>query len=388
MMGEGIDKLIGLLGGKTNMLPEEEAQIIPVMSQIFRGAALMGYSKFKDAARFVMDTIRGKSSEVADKIEMKNLQAAYVNLNGFGADPDIGSFNSIDELFAERDALNAKIEAAENTTDTNPSDAAKEAGNYRKGKFNCNAMTISIETPKGVERSGVDKDGNKWSITAPTSYGYFLGTTAADKEHLDVYIGPNPESDKVFVIDQTKIDSSDFDEAKVLIGFNSEGEAKLAYFKSFEFGFAQRVFGAINGPYSVDEFKALLPKLEKAKPIAKKASLPEGWKGFVNGIATNEDPISGGIIDKEIVSGKWFVIAQNDAIENMEDFDTQQEAFDALVNAVSKLGGDGQAQLSLSGLDVVLQTESGDVTKKADVALREIDDQLEIAKDLLACVAA
>lgn len=409
MLGEGIDKLIGILGGKTNMLPEEEAQIIPVMSQIFRGAALMGYSKFKDAARFVMDTIRGKSSDVADKIEMKNLQAAYVNLNGFGADPDIGAFNSIDELFAERDELNAKIEAAEKTTDTNPSDAAKEAGNYRKGKFNWNGMTISIETPKGTERSGVGEDGKKWNITAPTSYGYFLGTTAADNEHLDVYVGPNPESDKVFVIDQNKVDSDRFDEHKTLIGFNSEEEAKAAYFGSFESGFAPRVFGAMNGPYSVGEFKDLLPKMEKAKPLTKPESLPAGWTGRVGGIATNQDPVSGGIIDKELVSGKWFVIPQDDSIAQMDGFDTQKEAFDALSSAVAEAESkrkyaetvaktkEKEAQRSLIPLDQITITikakeaETGRVVEydeKADVALNEIDDQMNLARRLIECLAS
>lgn len=112
MMGEGMDALIALLGGKTNMLPEEEAQIIPVMSKIFRGAALMGYAKFKEAAKFVIDTLRDKAPDVAAKIEMKNLQAAYINLNGFEAAKEIGEFETIEALMAASQKADEPFEAA------------------------------------------------------------------------------------------------------------------------------------------------------------------------------------------------------------------------------------------------------------------------------------
>lgn len=49
-----------------------------------------------------------------------------------------------------------------------------------------------------------------------------------------------------------------------------------------------------------------------------------------NGIATNNDPHFGGIIDSAIVSGKWFVIPNSDLIPIAEDFNTKQEAMDYL----------------------------------------------------------
>lgn len=102
MLVEGIDELIALLDGKTNMMQEEESHLIPIMSQIFRGAAIMGHVKFKDAARFVMKQVRSMlGDDIADKIEIKNLQAAYINLNGFGEAKEIGEFDSLDELMAE-----------------------------------------------------------------------------------------------------------------------------------------------------------------------------------------------------------------------------------------------------------------------------------------------
>lgn len=52
-------------------------------------------------------------------------------------------------------------------------------------------------------------------------------------------------------------------------------------------------------------------------------------------IATNIDPVFGGIVDKAIVSGKWFVIPNSDHIAVMEDFDTKAEAIAALNAAVA-----------------------------------------------------
>jgi hypothetical protein len=71
----------------------------------------------------------------------------------------------------------------------------------------------------------------------------------------------------VFVINQKKVDSSKFDEHKAMIGFNTADEAVAAYFGSFTDGFAGRVYESMEGPMSVDEFKASLPELEKTKPF-------------------------------------------------------------------------------------------------------------------------
>ena len=43
--------------------------------------------------------------------------------------------------------------------DTNPTEAQKEAGNYKKGHVRISGMDITIEQPKGSIRSGVDANG-------------------------------------------------------------------------------------------------------------------------------------------------------------------------------------------------------------------------------------
>ncbi|GAB6121094.1 MuF-C-terminal domain-containing protein [Dysgonomonas termitidis] len=128
-----------------------------------------------------------------------------------------------------------KIAQAEAETDTNPTEAQKEAGNYKKGHVTIQGFDISIEQPKGSVRSGVDATGKKWSVTMNNTYGYIRGTEGKDSDHIDVFLGGNPESNKVFVIDQVTQDSS-FDEHKVMLGFDSIDEAREAYLSNYEKG--------------------------------------------------------------------------------------------------------------------------------------------------------
>lgn len=57
-----------------------------------------------------------------------------------------------------------QVREAEAQTDTNPTEAQKEAGNYRKGHVTIDGLDISIEQPRGSVRSGKDKDGKKVTI--------------------------------------------------------------------------------------------------------------------------------------------------------------------------------------------------------------------------------
>jgi hypothetical protein len=65
-------------------------------------------------------------------------------------------------------------------------------------------------------------------------YGYIRGTVGTDKDHLDAYIGPNPESETVYIANQRDPVTGMFDEQKVMLGFNSEEEAKAAYLKQYD----------------------------------------------------------------------------------------------------------------------------------------------------------
>lgn len=56
--------------------------------------------------------------------------------------------------------------------------------------------------------------------------------------------------------------------------------------------------------------------------------LPFGWtESYPGGIATNTNPTMGGIIDRNLVSKKWFVIPSDDVLPMMEGFDNRTDAF-------------------------------------------------------------
>jgi len=115
-----------------------------------------------------------------------------------------------------------------------PSSAQAEAGNYKKRHIRLDGMDISIENPKGSIRRGTSPDGKAWERRLTQHYGYIRGTKGHDKDHVDVFIRPGTRtSPKVFVVNQNKA-SGGFDENKVLMGFDSEAEARKAYLSNYQ----------------------------------------------------------------------------------------------------------------------------------------------------------
>lgn len=110
-----------------------------------------------------------------------------------------------------------------------PTEAQKDAGNYKVGKIKVHGIDISIENPVGSTRYGVDTDGKAWATKMQDHYGYLRGTVGADDSHIDVFVGKNTGSNKVFIIDQTDPKTGNFDEHKCMIGYNSLMQAKAAY---------------------------------------------------------------------------------------------------------------------------------------------------------------
>ncbi len=144
------------------------------------------------------------------------------------------------------------IRAAEKEVNTSPTDGQIAAGNYKKGHVTINGFAITIENPKGSTRSGIDPDGKEWSSTMNHTYGYFDSTLGKDGDEIDVFIGDNPVSEKIFVIDQVDPKSRKFDESKVMFGFDSAGEAKKAYMSNYDRGW--KGFGEIT-EVEIEEFR-------------------------------------------------------------------------------------------------------------------------------------
>lgn len=167
-------------------------------------------------------------------------------------------------------AVKTEIESARKEVYQNPTEAQKEAGNYKKGHVKVDGFDITIENPKGSVRSGKDADGKEWSVTMNNDYGYIRGTEGVDGDHIDVFLSDNPEQGNVYVIDQVNQKTGEYDESKVMYGFNSLEEAKDAYLANFEEGWE---IGVVSG-VSKEEFRKWIESsVRKTKPFSEYKSV-------------------------------------------------------------------------------------------------------------------
>ena len=191
--------------------------------------------------------------------------------NGTLVSPQLASSGSKDtQTSANEQTVSEKIAQEEAKVEQNPTEAQKEAGNYKKGHIKIDGYDVTIENPKGSVRSGVDRNGQEWSVTMNNTYGYIRGTEGVDGDHIDVYLSDNPTEGNVFVIDQVNSDGS-FDEHKVMYGFNSAEEARDAYLANYSPGW--HGLGTIT-EVTKDEFKKWVGSSHrKTKPFAEYKSV-------------------------------------------------------------------------------------------------------------------
>ena len=137
-----------------------------------------------------------------------------------------------------KNSTQSAIESASAEVETSPTEAQKKAGNYKMGHVKVGAFDVTIENPKGSERSGTDANGKKWSVKMNNTYGYIRGTEGVDGDHIDVFLAEDMDKwdgKYVFVVDQYNPDGT-FDEHKVMLGFNSMEEARSVYLSNYENG--------------------------------------------------------------------------------------------------------------------------------------------------------
>lgn len=130
-----------------------------------------------------------------------------------------------------------RLKSAIAETETEPTEAQKKAGNYKKGHLSFGGYDYTVETPKGVTRSGKDEQGKPWSVTMHDTYGYILGKIGVDGDHIDMFINDAADLDtfdgNVYVADQVNPETGEFDEHKVMYGYPSEEAATEAYLANY-----------------------------------------------------------------------------------------------------------------------------------------------------------
>lgn len=174
------------------------------------------------------------------------------------------------ERVAEEHQAQRTRKEEEAKVDTNPTDAQKEAGNYKKGHIKVDGLDITIEQPKGSIRRGTDANGKQWESEMHNTYGYIRGTESVDGDHIDIFLSDNPTEGNVFVVDQVNKDGS-FDEHKVMYGFSDMESAKRAYLSNYEEGW--QGLGSITEVKKEDFKKWIDSSKRKTKPFAEYTSV-------------------------------------------------------------------------------------------------------------------
>lgn len=191
-----------------------------------------------------------------------------------------------------------ELQQARDDTDTEPTEAEKESGDYEKGEVDLFGLGIAIENPKGSVRSG-ESDGEEWSITMPHDYGYIKGTKGVDGDQVDVFVGPDTESETAFVIDQVDREGA-LDEHKVMLGFATKSDAEAAYLGSYKAGWDG--MGRVRD-MTLNELSAWLPMAASeggAGLVSEKGSADHSDTEYLQSVIdqTLDDPLSADIADQ------------------------------------------------------------------------------------------
>ena len=217
--------------------------------------------------------VDGKEVIKVDAPDMsKNYPGTYYEIDGkqFGDLYEVANY-----IDGNEQPLSSKIEAASAEVNTDPTEAQKEAGNYKKGHVQVGTFDITIEQPQGSVRKGTDADGKQWESKMNNTYGYIRGAVGVDGDHIDVFLSNDIDGwngRKVFVVDQYNPDGS-FDEHKVMLGFNDQDEAKGDYLANYEQGWENGRRIDITGVNLEDFEKWIESSKRKTKPFGEYSSV-------------------------------------------------------------------------------------------------------------------
>lgn len=276
--------------------------------------------------------------------------------------------NNSDNLQEKGTKFSEKLQNAIAETETEPTEAQKKAGNYKKGHLSFGGYDFTVETPKGAIRSGKDEQGEPWSVTMHDTYGYILGKIGVDGDHIDMFINDAADLDtfdgNVYVVDQVNPETGEFDEHKVMYGYPSEEAATDAYLANYSKGW--KGLGKVTSVPKATFDKWLESSDRKTKPFAEYAMIkkdsnalsrgqkyPKGFEAIVNPNMTPELQKAAMDYSNALSRGQKDENLPFDAPMNMDDLpfhrdvkevkpenltEAQKVAYDAVSTMLKKAG--------------------------------------------------
>jgi hypothetical protein len=116
---------------------------------------------------------------------------------------------------------------------------------------NFQGITVHVENRAGELRHWESATGERGITHMLCAYGEVVGTNGADGDGLDVYLGPDPKANTVFVVHQQNPETGVYDEEKAMLGFPSEEFALQVYRAHFN----KPGFDVAVSPMGVEQFK-------------------------------------------------------------------------------------------------------------------------------------
>jgi hypothetical protein len=174
---------------------------------------------------------------------------------------------------ADFSAYARRVSQANRQVHGTPTEAQREAGNFRTGKLHLHGLDLRVEYAKGGIRSGTSADGSKWRRVMTCPYGRIKRTVGLDGEAVDFFLGSHPESQLVFVISQLDGDGN-LDEHKCILGTRNVREAKKTYLSNYPDWWGDERMGEVRG-YFMPQFCKWLKTDAPRKNRTKKASIPD-----------------------------------------------------------------------------------------------------------------
>ena len=299
------------------------------------------------------------NSSSTDKGSISSSENQANEAKSFVAPSPKESENPLD--YAERIVEAKRLHEEELKVDTNPTEAQKEAGNYKKGHIKINGFDVTIEQPSGSVRSGKDASGKEWSQVMNNTYGYIRGTESVDGDHIDVFLGPDMNSDMVYVVDQVNTDGS-FDEHKVMMGFPSLEDARSAYLSNYEEGW--KGLGNITG-VTLDGFKKWIDSsTRKTKPFSEYKSVKA-----IEEKTNNEKPQMPLTEDEYAEQRSKEIMGDN---PGMDDIGAYNQALDEYPSYIRKMVDNGSMRDSYLKGSVGERIKLGKIMNAAGFELSEI----------------
>ena len=253
-----------------------------------------------------------------------------------------------------------RLKSAIAETETEPTEAQKKAGNYKKGHLSFGGYDYTVETPKGVTRSGKDEQGKPWSVTMHDTYGYILGKIGVDGDHIDMFINDAADLDtfdgNVYVVDQVNPETGEFDEHKVMYGYPSEEAATEAYLANYSKGW--NGLGKVTAVPKATFDKWLESSDRKTKPFAEYAMVQKEQRA-----AYEEEMMQDG--------------AHSEAFNKIVELGKEQKEYWDLME-LGEVDPDDVPEVDVAhDMDELLKTLSDEEFKEVSDVLRNMDEEFE-----------